>query len=95
VYGNISRREFSSVTVLTYQQTGPEIAFRRVVSKGHAVKVVAVRQRSMPFDSRLEFVVTMDGLDLPIGVEIIVPMFRTMQSVDGLLDPRYFERAPP
>jgi len=94
VYGSISNKQLSSIWIAPVEQTGPEIAFRRIVRKGQALRVIAVRKRFAPLDNGLQFVVTMDGLDLPTGVPIVVPLSGYMQSDDGFLDQRYFERGP-
>jgi hypothetical protein len=82
------------IWVAPVEQTGPEIAFRRKVPEGEFLRVIAVRKRPMPFENGLEFIVKFDGLDLPTGVEIVVPLYGYMKGSDGFLDQSLFDRMP-
>jgi len=97
LYANGVRRtnnssELSVVTILPVQQTGPEIAFHRSIPIGHHVKVLAVHKRFMLFDDGTRFVVALDGIDLPAGVEVVIPLCCYYHSTDGFPDQSRFER---
>lgn len=94
VYGETATKELGSVRLSAVQQSGPEVAFRRPVPKGSIVRVLKVRKRFIPFENGLEFVVRVDGVDLPNGVELILPLYGSLQSSDGLPDSSRFERLP-
>jgi hypothetical protein len=77
-----------------YASTGPEVAFHRRIPAGQTLKVVAVRKASMPFENGLHFVLTTDNLDLPSGLEILLPLYAEFRDNDGFPDPDLFEKIP-
>ena len=91
-YRNIDKKELGCVRVSTVWQTGPEIAFVRPIPVGRTVRVIAVRKRFVPLENGIEFVVAVDGLDVPSGVPVVVPLYGYLQSNDGFPDSTRFER---
>jgi hypothetical protein len=88
-------KQFEKVWISPFEKLpSPDVAFRRAVPIGHLIRVLAVRKRAMPFDNGLEFIVAIDGLDVPGGLEIVVPLYAELQSNDGFPSQKYFEKVP-
>jgi len=85
-------QQLDHIWIAPVQQTGPEIAFLREIPVGHVFRVRAVRKGFVLLENGIEFVLTTDGLDLPPGLEIVVPLFGYMPTSDGFLDQARFER---
>ena len=97
VYRDITAKELGSIRVSTVWQTGPEVAFVRPIPIGRVVRVLAVSKRFVLLENGIEFIVKVDGLDLPSGasgVDVVVPLYGYMQATDGSVDASRFERMP-
>ena len=92
VFRDIGKKELGFIHISPVHETGPEVAFQRPIPVGSVVKVLAVRKRFVPLENGIEFIVALDGIDLPDGVEIVVPLYGYMQTSDGFPDSTRFER---
>lgn len=79
------------IWVSPFPGTDSNIAFRRTIPVGHVFRVMAIRKRFVLLDNGLQFVVATEGLDLPRGVEIVIPLYGYMESSNGFPDPKTFE----
>jgi hypothetical protein len=95
LYRQVGRKELDKVWVSPFEDpTAPEVAFRRAIPVGQSIRVTGVRKRAMPFDNGREFIVAIDGLDVPPGLEIVVPLYAELQSNDGFPSQKFFEKVP-
>jgi hypothetical protein len=75
---------------------GPEIAFRRNVPKGQVIRILSAwRQRFIPFESGVYYVVAIENSDLPQRVPIRVEL-RTVgnEGVGADLNPAVYRKLP-
>lgn len=87
-------KQIEMVWVSASPGTDSNIAFRRTIPVGHVFRVLAVRKRFVLLDNGLQFVVAANGLDLPRGIEIVIPLYGVLESTDGFPDSSRFERIP-
>jgi len=92
LYSTDGSRRVAKIWVSPFPGTGPEVAFRRKIPAGQDFKVVAVRKAFVLLENGIQCVVATDGLDLPPGLEIIIPLYGEFRQTGGFLDDSRFER---
>jgi hypothetical protein len=72
--------------------SGPEVAFTKRLPKGLTVRIAAAKHRFRAFTNGTDYVVELNGSDLPPGLEVRIALFRGNQSGDTDLNPRLYQR---
>jgi hypothetical protein len=72
--------------------SGPEVAFRRHVSKGQVIKIISAWRRFLLVDNGVYYVVTAEGADLPRDVPIQLQLLRGNESGDADLNPSVYRK---
>ena len=96
VYGSLDNRIVTIIGLIPLRPgiSGSEIAFRRNVPQGTAIRILSAWKRRVLFESGISYRVEVEGLDLPPGVPIEVELFRGNEGGGANLNPGVFKRQP-
>lgn len=72
--------------------SGPEVAFKKRISKGQKITVLSAWQKRMLLNNYVYYVVALQGADLPHYVPVRIDLIRGNEGVGAELNPRVYER---
>ena len=71
---------------------GPEVAFTKRLPKGQTFRITAATRRFRFLTNGIDYVVELNGSDLPQGLDVRIALFRGNESGDTDLNPRLYQR---
>lgn len=71
---------------------GPEVAFRRHVPKGSAVRILSAWHVTVLFEKGIYYEVSVSDVDLPDVVPIRLELARGNEGADGDLNPSVYQK---
>jgi hypothetical protein len=71
---------------------GREVVFMKRLPKGQTFRIVAATRRQRAFTNGIDYVVELNGADLPQGLDVRIALFRGNESGDTDLNPSLYQR---
>jgi hypothetical protein len=93
VYDSLDSKKLIEITLIPGVGIGgPEIAFRKPVPKGQVIRILSAWQKSMLFERRIYYLVSVPNSELPQGVPIQVELFLGNKGVGADLNSSAYKR---
>ncbi|MBK8161875.1 MAG: hypothetical protein IPK65_01605 [Gammaproteobacteria bacterium] len=92
VYEDMNRDSVAYITVLPgVGISGPEIAFKRQITKGQKIKILSAWQERGALSGGVFYQVSMHGSGLPQGTQIRIELTRGNEGGNAGLNPQFYE----
>jgi hypothetical protein len=92
---NLDTRQLSSISLVPLRLSGPEILWQRAIPKGSTLAIVGKAAARWPgFLHPDRYFVRLTGVDVPVGIPVMIDLMRGIEGTSTALNPSIFKPLP-